>query len=181
MTKGDIIKKITSQLGDPNAEVYAAGAWHHFLDSIYEAKDKLSPSEAMFFSSSYGGIVDTSIIGDVKLTLSHIRDFMELASVSINGFPAKEIDAKEYRQITTNSLLRPYGKEALFVIEDGGIRIITGLVNMSIAYEIKYFIDINNRYVNSPDSTDVAISNATIYRAITIAVDKLRKEVGLSL
>jgi len=180
MTKLDIVKKITAIVGDPNASVFGSRAWEYLVEAIYALSETLTPIESMRSMRSVTGQVTTNISGTVRIPSSLIPYALSIRDVLINDIFAKEVDEETYRLMKSNSLYAPYGNEFYYRYENEALTIISGQLSTLLRFEIRYVIDMSSMFGNATDSTEIAISNSLIYKAIPVAQERLKAEVGLT-
>jgi hypothetical protein len=181
MLKIDIIKKITTGVGDPQASVYKDRAWHYFVQALFELAESLTNTEKTTYRGKRSGTISTNASGEATIQRAVLPLSTQIEMVLVNGVVASEIDEKEYKMMTSNSLYAPSGNEAYYYHDVNQIIVLTARYGSTIYWEIRYLIDPEAEYATAPDGRDITIPNSLIYRAAPLALERLKAEIGITL
>jgi hypothetical protein len=182
MTKAQIVGEISKRLGDPEQVAFADRIWGYFTESLYEIMAKSSPTEMMNMSNRQNGIVLTDIEGKARLPKTSTQiAWNDILSVKVAGIPATMLNDKEYQMMLTDTMYRATTGEAFFFIDGDIIVILTGYIATNVSFEVVFIDDMHRKIGDAADSTEITIPSTMIYKAYPLTVDKIKREVGITL
>ena len=181
MTKEQVVKEISKRLGDPDAVAFADRIWGYFIESLYELSPTLSKMEQVNLTARDTGKITTNIMGIGKTSHTNQNNWTEIVSLKIDGIPAREIDQAEYAMILNNSMYSVGESEYYYYFDGNQIVLLSGKIQYELPYEVDYKSDMSALLDGPKDFTNspLPIPNQTVYKAIPLAVSKVKQEVGL--
>lgn len=181
MTKSDIVKEITKRVGDPNAVAYGTDVWNYFLEAVYELFPSLNDNEKRYLTTKIQSYANTTSTGTAYISQTTMGQWNDLYGVNIDGIPARFIDRDEYYKVKVNNLYVPSGDESFYLFDADKMIILTARYSTTVQLEIYYLSDPQTLWSGAADTTTINANASLIYKAIPIATEKLRQQIGLGM
>lgn len=181
MTKDQVVKEISKRLGDPDAVAFADRIWGYFIEALYELAPTLSKMEQINFTARDIGKLLTNATGLAHTIHANQHNWTEIVSFKIDGIPAREIDQAEFSMMLQNSLYSISDSEYYYYFDGKQIILLSGKAQYELPYEVNYKPDVYAILadVNDKERLEYKVPNQTIYKALPLAVAKIKQEVGL--
>ena len=193
MTKPELLRKILSRVGDPQAKSseWKDMAWDLFIESVYEAEPSLTMIESKFMTNRV--IVSEAV--DANGCITYDMDwsaYSNVGEITIHtdrgNIISQEIDYPSFCTMLANPYLRPQqmggSYESLFYhsYDGSNLVILTPFPSgKEITFEIRYYPDIRDLLKNWDDVSDIPLHNSLLTRLIPQVAVKLKTEIGLIL
>ena len=181
MRKDSIVAEISKRLGDPEQLAFADRIWGYFTEALYEALAGMSKAEMFNLTKRVNGTVVTDISGNARVYHDTQLTWNAVMGVNVSGMPAREIDAKEYQMMKSNSMYAPAAGEAYYYLGEDALILLTAYGNSLIGYEVLYLLDMHAQISELGDEDDLAMPNSILYKAIPATVNKIKQEIGITL
>ena len=181
MTKSQIVAEITKRVGDPDAVAYGTDSWNYFIQAFYELVPTLNDNEKRYLTRTLKINTDTNSEGVINFTPANWEQWNDVYGVSVNEVPSRSIDRDEFYKMKTNDLYYPADYESYYIFEGDKIKVLTGLFSETINMEIYYLLDAWALMGEADNDDEISINQSVVFRAIPVATEKLKEQIGLSM
>ena len=168
-------------MGDPNAIAYGSDSWNYFIQALYELMPSIDENEKRYLTSKYTTYMNTGSNGVITFAPPTLGQWNDIYGVSIDGIPSQSIDKDTFYKMKTNDLYSPANGESFYIFEADKMVILTGLYSATAQVEIFFLQDMQSTWGEATDSSVILINNSLIYKAIPLATNKLKEQIGLGM